>query len=458
LRVPRDGRTEPTLEVSPRWGVSPPSSGPAPGTPPYNPVWFAAGNIYWDPANLTGLASDGNDGLSAITPILTWAEAIRRYGSISPVFSYGVGVVVHKMSAQTLNVDPVWFAPKLSGGAQAVLLDTLVPFASGVTAGVVTAKNRSTPQLLTVASMPVGTTAKMFVFKSTGSYAFIDSMSGQTATMQQPLSAASFNAPATVPTPAEDNSWTTGDTLTIYNLPNLTNLKMWRPTCGDLSSGGQASAGWVQFTQIADSSGTGGSEYTLVADGINGMAGCLVVPRTHVSGLGGRGFSAYLFGNSHVGAVVIFSGAQPFIFGGGLAGGLTLNSAIMSVDGDTILHGAVIANSGTLAGDALYADGAVTIGGIGPSNFRVAVAVTGARVFWGPASLKIDANSAYWSFGPTFTANLLLSGTFTLGTNTTGTKYVAGTYTDGVALTTANMDLFGGLQDPLSGARFTLGQ
>jgi hypothetical protein len=41
-----------------------------------------------------------------------------------------------------------------------------------------------------------------------------------------------------------------------------------------------------------------------------------------------------------------------------------------------------------------------------------------------------------------------------MGTSTTGTKYAAGVWADGITITPANLDTNDGLQAPLTGARF----
>jgi len=169
------------------------SAGPVPGTPAYNPAWYALTAIYWDPSNVSGLASDANSGATAILPVLTWAEIIRRYGSVSPIFNDGQSVTFHKLSPQPNSAtDPVFFSPYLSGGGQAVLLDTLQLVQAAFVSGVVTPKNIAIGgSLLTIATMPAGTVAGQLVYNTTrNSYAFVDSVVGTTATMQQPLTAA----------------------------------------------------------------------------------------------------------------------------------------------------------------------------------------------------------------------------------------------------------------------------
>ena len=232
--------------------------------------------------------------------------------TLSPLLTSTLTVTF--LSAQSANLDPIFFTPKLANGAQAILIGTLVPFSLGATAGTVTTKSivAGGGQLLTVAGMPSGTLKNMWVVNTSrgNSAAYIDSMSGSTATMQQPQTAASYNPPTSgsTPNPAEDNTWTTGDTLNIYAVPLSVNLKLWRPSGGDVTAGGQPSCGWVQYVQIADPSGSGLSSYQHWSDGLNVLSACVVNPRTHVASLGGRGGPPYIIGNSHIGEVFIFSG------------------------------------------------------------------------------------------------------------------------------------------------------
>ena len=109
--------------------------------------------------------------------------------------------------------------------------------------------------LLQVAGMPGGTVKNELVLSVTrGSYAFIDSMRhhGDDA---EPLTSAYLTTILfeTVSLAGEDNTWTTGDTLTIYSPPNV-NLKYWTPVGADVSVGGNPSAGWIQFVSIPDTS------------------------------------------------------------------------------------------------------------------------------------------------------------------------------------------------------------
>jgi hypothetical protein len=218
--------------------------GGAPGTPAYNPTWYAATSIFWDPAGTSG-GSDANAGTSANTPVLTFAEIVRRYGSNTPVFNYGQSVQITQLTSQPAGQDPVFFEPHVSGGGQAILL-VVLPVAFGTSAVTVnTAKARGAPGTLltlTLASCPAGVAAGMFAVNNTrNSQAFIDSV-GATVVMQQPQTTASINTTAVSPAPVEDDTWTTGDSVSFYTLQS-TNLKMWRPIGGDETPGAKPCGG-----------------------------------------------------------------------------------------------------------------------------------------------------------------------------------------------------------------------
>jgi len=389
------------------------------------PSTWGVANWYIDPANSSGCASDTvNTGQSAtcasggVGPFLTYGQVSSRYGTISPAIPYGQSVTFHFLSAQAAGQDPIFFTPRLSGGGQALLIGTLT-LRSSATAGTVTPKNQTTAQLLTIASMPAGTTAKMWVVNTTrgNSAAFIDSMSGTTATMQQPLAAATLALPTGTPVLTEVNTWATGDSIQIYNIPISINLKMWRPTSGDLSSSGQYAIGWVSNVLLADTFGTGNSQYPFVADGPNALVGSVVNPRTHIAVLSGRGQSAYSLGNFHVGPVISESGANGQIFGGGLAGGLTVFGNKFIVDGDTLVHGAVVVQSGLFEIGSAYFDTSITA----TLGHLWNVSSGNGAFLYGAASMVLNSSSTFFNgSGGSFASSLLLTGGLQFGSGTTG--------------------------------------
>jgi hypothetical protein len=425
-------------------------------------------NWYLDPQNGSGCAADTNSGTSAtcgatgVGPLLTWAQIAIRYGTIYPIIPYGQSVTVHLLTAQNAGVDPIFFYPNMSGGGQAVFVGTPVTVNASFTAGTVTAPNVSAGgTLLTVASMPAGTAAGQLVYNATHgpSYAFIDSFATGTASMQQPLAASGLTTPGTA-APTAVNTWTTGDTLSTFTLP-LANLKVWRPRGGDLtsSSGTSASVGWVQGVTIVDpSGGTGASEYALIADGTASqiISLCTIQPRLHGGDLAGRGNAAAVYGSNLLGAGNFVGAGQIDFVGGGLLNGISgtgglaifsgsvVHGTIGAIGAGTVLNVASTAN--TFADGTWNATGLLTIGGVTYGSFAV-TASAGATV--------------YRSAGTSWATEMPTSGALKFGTSTTGTSFntTTGAFTTGVSLTLANLDSNNGsLQDPLTGARFSLGQ
>jgi hypothetical protein len=424
-----------------------------PGTPAYNPSWYTLANtgFYWDPANSTGTASDSNTGASSATALLTWGEAIRRFGSDSPTIAPGSNVIVNKLSAQTLNVDPVFFFPRLSKGGYAALIDTLVVFSAAAAGGVVTPLSQSGGTDMTIATIPAGVTAGMYVFNSTqDGYAYVTSVSGTTATVQQPLNA-SLVTTIGLPTFALGTNWATGDTLTWYNIPNLTNLKAWRPTGGDVV-GSAASVGWVQWTQIADASGAGTAEFGVVCDCASSvLTGCYVAPRLQAAGLDGRGQGIVILGcfcATNVGV----SAANDFgeVYASYIGGTLQVLGSQANINGNSTVLGTTTVFGGLLIGSG----GCHFVGGI---TIESQSWIQANGNVWGAATLTINPAGTYYNTtGTTFALSLLISGALKFGTATTGTFFTPGTglWATPTNITQANIDTNNGLQNAQTGARF----
>jgi hypothetical protein len=79
-------------------------------------------------------------------------------------------------------------------------------------------------------------------------------------------------------------------------------------------------------------------------------------------------------------------------------------------------------------------------------------------VIWGPGNIDQEGPNSGFEInnvatGATF-ANTFMMNAALLNAAATGTKYVAGTFTDGVAINNANLTSFGGLQNPITGCRY----
>ena len=425
------------------------ASSNAPGTPGYNPQWYAKTDVYWDP--VAGVDTNTGD---VGSPLLTFAEIVRRYGSTAPVLVYGQNLTIHQLTSQPAGQDPVFFEPHISGGGHAALIGTPVLVADIPVGGAVTAKVRGAPGVrLQVAAMPAGTVAGQLVLNVTrASYAFIDSMAVLVATMQQPCTTASLTTIG-LPAGVIDDTWATGDHLQTYTLPSV-NLKRWTPVCADVAPGG-ASVGWVQMVAIADVSGAGTAAYIFQCkSAANVLSLVSTAERIHFGSEGGRGQqSVALSCNCTAGGGVAFMTNASQWFAGGAVGGLLVLANISGscVDGDATLH-----NGQTILGSCkfgnVFMDGTISVSG---GTFEAGGFV------WGSYAPTVNPGCKWWNVtGSTFVLKALLtSGAIHLGTAATGSSYSGGgVFVDGVALTPAAIDAGGvggpGLCNPVTGAAY----
>jgi len=423
------------------------SAGAAPGTAAYNPSWYALTNIYWDPAGTSG-GNDTNSGEEG-APVLTWAEIIRRYGSFTPIMPYGQTTIVHMLSAQPAGQDPVVFEPILSGAGSYAVIGTLTVFAAAFTSGTITQPVKAaggTP--LRVAGMPSGVTAGMWVVnQTTGGASFIDSVVGGVATMGQPYNLASITTVGNLSQPVLDNTWATGNTLVVYDVPPNINLKRFVPTGGDLTSASIGSCGWVQYISIADPSGIGASMYahTCNAGAMNILSACVVNPRLQVDEPVGRLAQAGLYACFMNGASNIVTGGHGDIFGGSFVNGVSIYAAVYMET--SLLHGTCLFYGIGILLNGQYSDGNIQVYG---GN----VEMNGGPI-WGSFSITLEPGGVWWNAtASTWQSLILTSGALKFGGATSGWTVSGGTLTPNVSITPANIDANGGVFDLKTGARF----
>lgn len=177
------------------------------------PAWFI------DPANSSGNASDNNSCTSSGTPCLSYAEiSVHRWGTISPRLQQSTTITW--MSSES-GSSPDVFRPIPDQGSYVILMGSLGA-AQQVASGTITlvaAKNRTTPQLLSVTlPVPIGTYAagQLVVNLTHQSRAWLYKIvSGNTWLISQPL------APAVLPMayftpPPEVDTWATIDSVVVY--------------------------------------------------------------------------------------------------------------------------------------------------------------------------------------------------------------------------------------------------
>lgn len=387
---------------------------PAPGTPAYNSAWYALTTIYWDPAGTAG-GSDSNSGSTSGAPVLTWGEILRRYGSISPLFAYAQTVQINMLSAQPAGQDSVWLDPLLSGGGHFVL--------NGVTAWVAAGANftlSATPTggygfsgaavsaggtAMTITSVPAYVAVGQVLQNTTRtSYARVLTVAGGTATLSQPFTVASVTQTTAIPSPVVDNDWASGDTISVWNLPNI-NLESFSPRGGDLSAGAVPSAGWLIGVSVSDSSGTGAS--VLLARGrtaIITFSECHFACRLHLSTDGGRGNSSYFIGCTFAQAVLSQSGGAASTFGCGWLTSSSLtaytayvwnffNNNVFVTATSTVFHSgaqAVINASGIMTNHSFLAE----YGGV--------IRIVGASGLWGAPVVQLIIGAQCSVNGTTF--------------------------------------------------------
>jgi hypothetical protein len=413
----------------------------------YLPKALKQGTWFIDPAGTN--VTPGNDEAAgtALAPLATFAEFIRRVGyTTRPVYPDGSGVTVNFISSQGPNVDPIVFEPVLSGGAQAVLIGVPQPVAS-VAAGAITAKNKNTGTPLQVAGMPGGAAAGQLVFNSTrNSYAFIDSLALGVATMQQPQAAAALTTPAVAPAPVEDNGWTAGDNLQLNTLLSV-NLVRWSPVATDTGC-----AGWTQWLELADS-GAGSSFSLLTQCPTNALSLCKLDARSNVSSLNGRGQQSYLLGCTCA-RLVQFLPSASSIFGGGFAAGISYTSGGHTINNDATVHSVLAVTSG-----AQVTFGAVFVINTMQVQSFGSIFLGAAGCVWGAGTCNLLGAQVLNNSGTTWVLAWLATGAMAMGGVFTGSTYSGGgVMVDGVAINPTNIDGGGaggaGIFNPRTGDRY----
>lgn len=217
-----------------------------------NPAWNQAA-WFIDPQNLSGNASDSNNGVTALAPKKTWRGVLQAMQTSAPTLL--VSAVFTFISSHTDNTDPVEFSPRIAFSNQVQMTATLPAAAASGVLGVVTAKSIATNVLLSAATLPAGAAVGMLVVNTTrgNSRAYVQkSLGGGAFQLSQPF------GPQTIPVgsaPTENNAWATGDAVSLFTqrAVNIFNLQ---PVI-ESTSGSFANSLAVSNLTIFDPSGVG---------------------------------------------------------------------------------------------------------------------------------------------------------------------------------------------------------
>jgi hypothetical protein len=429
------------------------------GTQPTNPALLVT-DWYVDPVH----GIDSSNGLSTGQPVKTiMGGIVTKWGTNSPVLAQNT--TIHLMNSETVGQEYVVLQPICVDGATFEIDGTLGRTLIGTfNLGTVTPKVRTGGGTLLGAGgfshsgLAVG---QVVVNNVTNSHSLIQNLSGTNATLAQPL----VHLPPTfTPAPAEDDTWTTGQSVSVYSLPIL-NLKVLSPTGQDDNVANTFQSVWVESIRIPDASGTVGNSSFVpnISSTVINFQDCV--------------FDAYLIINngiythhgSHFPNCGFNAGAS--VGYGSIQGGYSALFPIELNDwGDIDLDH--IAAAGVAPGGAPALVGYCYV----PAGQQLFVypctswilddqlnGTVGAGLYGG-ASLTIGANAFFGQrSGSTWAARLLLTGgLFLVDENgsslSTGTSYTPGTpgvFNDGINLTQANLDTYGALFNPRTNARFS---
>lgn len=440
--------------------------GSAPGTPGYNPAWYAATAIFIDPV----AGSDSAAGTTSGAPVKTWAECVRRWGTNAPNLG-AVSCTVTFLSSQPDNTDPVIWRPIYSAGSVPTIQGTT---ATTTTATVFTrsaAKSRAAganallagsfaagapAQGVLVQNTTAGKSSRAWVYKTAG---------GANWNMSQPM------APQTPPlsngnAPTEVDTWASTDTVSLLGQVAV-NLVVFEPTMADFN-GGFTNVGQVYNLVVLDPEGTAGNDPVYVNNLVT-FTECAI--QRYVTASAPNPFEGCTFQNCALLGGYFASDTVSVMNGGFLVGVLNSLGGSFQPDGDAILGvgGNFFASSHVFG--LVYLDATQTV--LSAALYYQTINY-GAHVVYGSAAANINhSNNSHGSLrSGTYTAGFtgaafVGTGVQLNGASTGSSSAVAGgvaTIHSGIATTVANLDAaagaagFGGIAFNLGGASISNAQ
>ena len=424
-----------------------------------NPFW---NQPEWFVNPITG--NDTNDGLTPATAVQTiMGGIVARWGTSSPILT--VTVTIHLLAPETFQQEEVVLSPILTEGANFIIRGENTLVNTDTISAIVTPLDPTagTNLTFTLTGGVGAVTPGNLVFNTTqGTYAVVDDISGLIITVTQPFDQVGLttvsSAPALVPNPA----WTAGDNLEFYDRP-LLNLKVINPQGGDATAiFGESPVCWLENLYIPSLGGVGNSTLTPMPAACSFVASncqfdVFVTLDAQYVYVVGQFQNCWLNGGSNLGT-----------FNGTIMGGAVNTAGINycgffggRADFNAILHTwTIVLSPGGYFG-LVQADGLMSVQAAAVLEiFRPFV---GDPILWGTASLHVtQANAsvanATLGGGVLWTTCLLLADTslFINGLNS-GSPFDVGTasYLPAIPITTADLDTYTGLHNPLTGSSFS---
>ena len=409
--------------------------------------WYAAGTYYIDPVN----GADTNTGITSGSPIKTFKELIRRYGTSSPILS--VFSSFNLLNPQP-STDAFFFDPKAPTGIGFSVTGTIANVGAAFTPTTVTPKSVGPAgnQWELIGSLSGSIAVGQLIENTTkGSYGWVETVSGSTAIISQPMSSASFGS--------EDNTWATGNTFQLNTCPTI----YWQnPSpdgvdfCNILTlefAGGQGSLkNWIvrpQLSRLAFSQ----CKFDATVPIIDGTSS------QHLFPPGSSNSSQDLRLNN-----CYFSGA-PFFYGCRVLGGTIVGASVcreVILDCDVYFPAAVVLFGTNYIGACQIGGTLTQIGGV--TTLTNQTSPTISTGLWGAGTVNVTEGGVF-SSGPidVYGSGYYQVATSMLDGSTTGSSFLASSvsnpFTAGITITSANIDTGGGagnpgLQNPRTGSRY----
>jgi hypothetical protein len=408
----------------------------------------AATTWYVDPVN----GNDSNAGTSSSTPVQTiMGGIVPKWGTAAPVL--GGTTTIELLNPQSVGQEAIVLSPIMINGSNFAIIGQPSAAGTAFSPSSVTPKSRGTPgTLLQLQGMPSNAAPGMLLVNTTkGSSAFVDSILSGTGVVTQPLANTGLQTVTASPNYAGDDTWSASDVYQLYSLPTL-NLKVLQPQGGDSDPMRGSPVCWLQNIYIPDVSGAAGSSTIELALGASSLVvSCCRVDPYYVSSSSGAGVAVaancWLNGGGTLRGAVMMGGA----INTALANDATFE-CLARADGDAIVHGNCQISEANTTFGVVYIDSTLLV-----THGATLLVAPGSSVcqIWGPGGVNLIGPHAgvQNGSGGSWAKCLTVSGLKIEGA-TTGSAYQAGGWSDGITLTSANLDGYGGLQNPYTGSRY----
>ena len=396
---------------------------------PYAPSWDVAA-WFVDPSNATGRASNDNDGLTATTPLLTFAEIVRRWGTGSPVLRQDT--TIFQLSDQPDFTDPVNFPVAMvvaptNGVGTLTMKGTLTQLAAGQFSAVIP-KNRSAALRWTItAAIDWAPFVNALVHDTDAdAWFWVDSdLGGGSAIVSEPMQQ---GTPTNI-TPAK---------VVIHALDHFVvykGSKVYLPLCTPTIATGFDSILWHLWILGPPPTGE-------IAIGSPQLIETRVDTFIVTQSLSGNLFTT----NANMTEGI-------FAVDGTYIGGIIKSQFSVGFGGEVLVDGDCLVDDftniqGNLAiGDAYFGQDLAIPNVSNLGGGSASVIVNNAyydEIFWGPAALRVSAGGDFMVgvSHSTFAAALLNTGGMFLDGATTASSYnlTTGAWTPGVTLNPAQLD------------------